>query len=152
MKILAQFTIALALLTYAPVASGNSTEIKEEYFTVQIPEGFKLDKEVAVESDIFYSISLRNHIYVQIYVGNAPKFPQIADPSDPNITVLKTNRMSMLSKWHGNEIVGLETLIVRVPGLDWPRVVQAWTVAEAPDKKVAQRILLSLVVETATNE
>ncbi|HWE21601.1 MAG TPA: hypothetical protein VG758_31230, partial [Hyphomicrobiaceae bacterium] len=80
--------------------------------------------------------------------GNAPNFPQIAKFPDERIVVLKTREMSLLSKWDNADMVALETLIVRqVEPTGWPRFVHAWTTPTAPDKPLAQKILLSLKVE-----
>jgi hypothetical protein len=140
--------VILAFLVWPATVFGGGTQIDEKYFKITFPEGFQINKVEAVEGDIFYYISLGDKTYVRMYVGNAPKFPRIAAPNDSSITALKTDSMSMLAKWSGSEIVDIEVLIVRVAGLDWPKFVHAWTVAGAPDTKVAQRILLSLQVET----
>ncbi|NJM58475.1 MAG: hypothetical protein HC857_15090 [Synechococcales cyanobacterium RU_4_20] len=148
MKSFTGVIVILAFLVWPATVFGGGTQIDEKYFKVTLPEGFQINKAEAVEGDIFYYISLGGKTYVRMYVGNAPKFPRIAEPDDSSVTALKTDSMSMLAKWSGSEIVDIEVLIVRVAGLDWPKFVHAWTVAGAPDKKVAQRILLSLQVQT----
>lgn len=139
--------ICVALVSCASAALGDTAEVKEQYFTIKRPEGFDIQKVAAVESDYFYTISLNDKPYVRVYVGNAPRFPRIAEASDQNLSVLRTRDVQFVSKWADNQIVDLEVLIARAAGLDWPQFVQAWTVAEAPDKQTAYRILLSLTID-----
>lgn len=147
MKRFLQTLMLLLFFAYVGPAMGAGPETKQQYFDIFLPEGFKIQKVSPVEDFEMYTVTDGTVPYVEIYVGNAPDFPQIANFPDDSIVVLKTREMSLLSKWDGGEVVALETLIVRLIAPGWPRFVHAWTTAEAGDKRLAQKILLSLNVE-----
>jgi hypothetical protein len=132
MTIAIRIAISSILLIFALTAVAQTTEVSKKYFKIRIPLGFEIQETAAVESDIFYTVSHGDKSYLQIYVGNAPRFPQLADGMDQSVSVLRTREATIISKWNNNQIVDLEILVVRVAGLDWPKFVHAWTAAPRP--------------------
>ena len=140
------FSVLFACTT---ATSAETTEINKGYFTIRIPKGFNVQETKAVESDIFYTISHNDKPYLRIYVGNAPRFPRIGAVSDQDALLLRTRDLTIISKWTDKQRVALELLVARTAGPDWPMFVHAWTIADAPEKQVSIRMLLSITVDNS---
>ena len=135
-------TMTLCLVR-ADAAIAASWVSKQDYFSISLPEGFNIQKVVAVEGDIFFYITDGKVRYLEIYVGNAPSYPSIAMSSGGNIAEMKTRDMGFITEWNGRDIVAMEVIFLRLDDTGWPRYVYARTTDEALDQHLAQKILLS---------
>lgn len=137
--------LLLLLLLSATISSAEPNSSREQFFSINLPDGFHLEKQYAVDFIIF-RITDGQRPYVAIYVGEAPDESATTLLPGETRQTFQAARTRFTSIWKGNRIDTLEILIQRSNLGDVPNYVQAWTLRDAPDKQEAQRILLSLVV------
>jgi len=142
-----KWAASIALLVVSAPASGIADEIKEKYFSLTIPVGFKIENTTLVEDAQTYVVTDGKVPYLRIYVGNAPHYPEIKGATDDEIASLGTPTSRFNSKWNHGVMAGAEFLDRRMLTFDWPLYVHAWTAEEAVDRNIALKILMSLRVD-----
>lgn len=136
--------LSLLVLLWASAGSAERTINREEYFSIVLPDGFRLEKQYAVDF-VVYRVTDGKLPYVGIYIGEAPQDAAAPLAGETQETFLAP-RMRLTSTWRAKDLQMLEILIQRSDLGDSPNYIHAWTIRDVADKQLAQRILMSLTV------
>ena len=137
----------VVILTFATSGKADEAQMtKEKYFSLMLPPGFTIRKEPSAEDFESYTVTDGKSKYVEIYVGNAPNYPQLKEANGGEMSAFGDSTLRLISLWKKGELVALEFLAVRLLSPDWPRYVHGWTVEGGGEMRLARQILLSIKV------
>ena len=142
-------SVLVIALGFGPLRADEFS--RQSHFTVMLPEGFSILKESPVEDFDLYTISKDGRVYVRMYLGNHPAYPQRPSLPDSDLVEFKFGKVQITSEWRSGVLAGREWRLGISGNEGWPSVLHVWTVVDTPmEVVIADRIVSSIreIVET----
>jgi hypothetical protein len=133
------------LCTLMSCSSPSATKVVTiENFSLAVPENTKVLKKYSMEDFDLYECSSGGVQFLDLYIGNAPKFPKRQDSTTTSKEItLNGLKAKDVQTWTGNRL-SRETL-VEVATKEWPEFVHFWYDGLDSEKAgVADRIIASI--------